>query len=628
MQIFRMEEINGRLLSVEPDEKSRYEFIVWFPYTQELIRCLQDGDLLAVPNFQTNKERVVYSILKITNILPKHFALRGKEDTRSYPGYVLEAAKNIASSWLLQEKEPLEDTTIIEISAIPTNLQFYINDDGEPVIEEERSLPMVGEETKLLSSEFTEMIINGTLKFDELAIQIGHLVRDENIKVLLKIDELIKTHFGVFGFTGVGKSNLLSTLISKILLKAVEKRIPIKILLFDLTDEYTSILIDILSKDSINAKIIYLGRNSLPKTTFEFLNGLSHEKDKAVESYISQVFIQKKLRIYREEYKNAIEYIFERGIIKIFEEIPYTIKEALEDYWWELKEGLKSPLKLQLIDSLKNEIYKAIEREYSTPNPELTEEIIDFLINILNSGENFKKFSLSSLEKIKKGYQEIKDRIDIVLIPRLKLLKDAIKEKLFEKLSIDIKTIIEDLNDNSISSLYLITSGDPDLVREFAYRIGMEIYDIRRRYGKTEPLILFVFDEADEIIPQEQRISVSSQKLSKRVVEMIARRGRKFGIGVGLATQRSSYLDTNIMGQLHTYFISKLPREYDRKVVGEAFGLPESEFIQTFKFRKGEWLLVSHDATGIESIPFPIYIENAEERVKQFLIQKKSNNKQ
>jgi len=130
-------------------------------------------------------------------------------------------------------------------------------------------------------------------------------------------------------------------------------------------------------------------------------------------------------------------------------------------------------------------------------------------------------------------------------------------------------------------------------------------------------LILFLFDEADQFIPGEPRSD--SEKLSKSIIETLTRRGRKFGIGVGIATQRSAYLDTNIMGQLHTYFISKLPREYDRKVVAEAFSLSLDQFTQTFKFLKGQWLLVSHEATGLD-MPIPLYAPNTEDRIRRFLI--------
>jgi hypothetical protein len=44
----------------------------------------------------------------------------------------------------------------------------------------------------------------------------------------------------------------------------------------------------------------------------------------------------------------------------------------------------------------------------------------------------------------------------------------------------------------------------------------------------------------------------------------------------------------------------------DRQAVGEAFGVSEELLHQTFKFKKGQWLLISHDATGLEAIPVPI----------------------
>ncbi|MGF1496771.1 MAG: hypothetical protein ACFB8W_08095 [Elainellaceae cyanobacterium] len=44
----------------------------------------------------------------------------------------------------------------------------------------------------------------------------------------------------------------------------------------------------------------------------------------------------------------------------------------------------------------------------------------------------------------------------------------------------------------------------------------------------------------------------------------LARRGRKFGLGIGISTQRIANLDVNTLAQSHTYFVSKLPRQYAR----------------------------------------------------------------
>ena len=47
-------------------------------------------------------------------------------------------------------------------------------------------------------------------------------------------------------------------------------------------------------------------------------------------------------------------------------------------------------------------------------------------------------------------------------------------------------------------------------------------------------------------------------------------------------------------------------------------------FCQTVKFKKGDWLLVSYDATGydatgLEAVPLPIHTPNANERLAKFL---------
>ncbi|MHA1338836.1 MAG: hypothetical protein ACTSRZ_02715 [Promethearchaeota archaeon] len=86
-----------------------------------------------------------------------------------------------------------------------------------------------------------------------------------------------------------------------------------------------------------------------------------------------------------------------------------------------------------------------------------------------------------------------------------------------------------------------------------------------------------------------------------------------------MATQRFTYLDTIILGQLHTYFINKLLRKNDRNRIKETFSLSDEELVETFKFVKGNWLLVSHEGLGLENIPLSIKTEDANERIIKFL---------
>jgi DNA helicase HerA-like ATPase len=177
--------------------------------------------------------------------------------------------------------------------------------------------------------------------------------------------------------------------------------------------------------------------------------------------------------------------------------------------------------------------------------------------------------------------------------------------------------MVQDLDNPKHSSLFVVTSHDANRLRSFAKEIGSAAFEMRRKAGTITPLVSFVFDEADEFIPQGD--VAATFKESREIVETLARRGRKFGLGVGIATQRTRYLDTSIMAQPHTYLVSKLPRKSDREVVAEAFGVAEDMFRQTFKFKPGNWLLMSHDATGLKAVPVPIQAEDANERIRAYL---------
>lgn len=224
---------------------------------------------------------------------------------------------------------------------------------------------------------------------------------------------------------------------------------------------------------------------------------------------------------------------------------------------------------------------------------------------------------IQSLQGLNITFGVSKDRLDF-LIEELKTVANAGEAKpLPDEIKITLKDIIGELNNEKTKSLFIITSHDPNELRSLTKILGNRLYEMRRERGITNPLISVICDEADEFIPGEPK--APSYYDSKEIIEKLARRGRKFGIGIGIVTQRIVYLDSNIMGQPHTYFISKLPRKSDRERIAEAFSMSEDLFTQTFKFQKGNWLLISHDATGMDSVPISIKTRNAEDRIIEFL---------
>ena len=327
-----------------------------------------------------------------------------------------------------------------------------------------------------------------------------------------------------------------------------------------------------------------------------------------VNIFLKNILLPKGLKGEKIKFKPLIKQILQNEGIKIFEEaFTRTVEDFLNEIWSKV-EGRFGSTKIGKLNKMKNDVFGNHFKD------ELTPELAQEFIEKLGFGE-FRSQPIASVTEVL-NESDLKESIRYNLVEPLKQIVESDKTQISENAKISIHDIINDLNDESKSSIYLVISHDPNKVRRFAYDLGRYSFGHRRVRGTISPLMLFIFDEADQFIPGTPRSD--TEKASKSIIETLTRRGRKFGIGVGIATQRSAYLDTNIMGQLHTYLISKLPRKYDREVVGEAFSLSPDQFTQTFKFQKGQWLLVSHEATGID-MPIPIQAPNAEERMKKFL---------
>ena len=587
MNIFREEANIGRLMHIETDPNSQYVAYVWFDYNLNLMRNLQEGDFLCVQSFASTDSESHYVILQIVNKMPRHYAL--PTDMKGYPGFLMEAAKSASQDWTSQIDKSEEDTTKIICEAIPINMGFYLKTSDEETkksISENYDLPMPGKEVRILSHDFMQSILNKGLDPNTEGItKIGKLQHNKNIDIYINIESLMRLHFGIFGFTGAGKSNLISTLINKVMENSPDGT---KLVIFDIMGEYLTLLIDLLIKYP-DSQIIGVGAETFVGDLYEYYNG-NKNIDSVVNTIVKTNLYPKKLLPFKEKFKKPIRELIERKSFRVYELGRFkTIDEIFEEA------GLHS---INIAGEDKKKIREILSKYSGNLASNVAVDVLNEINSKLTSGKaNTEKFKSELYKLLKTSDIEILDNdIFISIIPEL----------------------IRELNDEKKKAIYIIQSHDPDELKKFAHYLASAIYEDRRKTGTIIPLVSFILDEADEFIPQDNYAKGES-KTSRQAVEMLARRGRKFGLGIGIATQRVVYLDTNIMAQPHTYFISKLPRSSDRERVAEAFAIGENIFEQTFRFGKGDWLLVSHDATGLEAIPFPIHTDNAEERILEFL---------
>ncbi|MGC8783959.1 MAG: ATP-binding protein [Armatimonadota bacterium] len=599
--------LEGTLIRIQEDPEARYEFEIWFDYTRQAMNLIREGALLAVPNFASNHAESHRSILEVVSILPIHYALG--DNPQGYPGFVVEAARSAVRDWEEQESEPTEDVTKIRCVAIPTNLEI-VERDGQSRLQEESNLPMVGARALLLDTPSTEYVLNSGLPQGVPTFTVGNLVRDPLVGVKMSAEDLLRTHFAIFGFTGAGKSNLVSTLVDKVLNAFCTEeplqeplRENVKIVLFDLMGEYSVLLADWLVK-APDACLLVLTEETLPEDVLQFMEQPTNEAfSKALTALAQTTLYPRALIGRRSDFRFAWRRLLnpKSARVHLYREKPPTLGKLVERHWNPRGTlGKNDP-------RIRQEVRNWIATEDNTPfDEESVTKLFEWIERMFDSG-------LLSTNDARESFQSLRDAVDDAfrryISPRH--VHDAFQMTLGE--------LIGRLNDPHSSGLYVVQSHDPDRLRDFAAMLGEVMFENRRKSGKINPLVVFVFDEADEFIPQRREGADDSYGRSRFVVMTLARRGRKFGLGVGIATQRVRYLDTSIMAQPHTYFVSKMPRQSDRQAIAEAFGISEELFGQTFKFKKGDWLLMSHDAIGLEAVPVPIHCEDANRRVEAFL---------
>ncbi len=644
------EEHVGRLMQINESYDTGYNCTIWYDYTRELYNKIKEGSFLVVKNFRMPRDdkNEYYSILKIVKKLPSHYASVDRLG-RGYPAFSEESIKGVRDSFIDQVSESFEDLTKIVISAVPTFFQVCIGDESDSIdkikIEADESIPILGEITKILHEDVIEKIINGSLKIEQdNIIQLASFKDNEEIKIFLDIERCLKTHFGIFGFTGVGKTNLLSTFISKIFIKKNPKK---KLLFFDIMDEYLGLLMDLFFRENLNAYLVFLSFNDLSRDMREFFktgtipSGMVERfygqmilpkelkapnlKEKYCY-YIEKLFLDKKIRFYQER-NRIIDWLnntFSKFLPKIDIRPKEIFQDSIIDFFYNLLRGTLNIYRDPMTNNIKNILYhnlrERIQRgNLTNPPKEKTpkETSQKTIFETKPRGSQPKNPRLQKEYYFHSNFKRPTWTTQLSNFLRTLQAKGVLEVNEYEDYLLDERDIIEEVHSKDSNSLFIFVSSREQNVREFLNSVGNKIYEKRKNEGLIDPLTSLIFDEADTFIPQgAQEDSIVKSKL---IIEQIARRGRKFGLGIGLATQRITFLETNILAQLHTYFISRLPRKSDRDRIKEAFSLSDEEFGATLKFVKGNWLLVSHEGLGLEGVPISIKVENANQRIKDFL---------
>ncbi|MGH9985109.1 MAG: hypothetical protein ACRD8W_14280 [Nitrososphaeraceae archaeon] len=105
---------------------------------------------------------------------------------------------------------------------------------------------------------------------------------------------------------------------------------------------------------------------------------------------------------------------------------------------------------------------------------------------------------------------------------------------------------------------------------------------------------------------------VNGSDNSSRAVERLLRHGKKYNLNGWISTQRVAHLNTNALQQLHSYFVSTMPRPYDRQLISDTFAIDDAFMDRTLTFQNGDWLMASFKATNTQNVPVFFHAINNE----------------
>ncbi|MFO8110354.1 MAG: ATP-binding protein [Thermoplasmata archaeon] len=133
-------------------------------------------------------------------------------------------------------------------------------------------------------------------------------------------------------------------------------------------------------------------------------------------------------------------------------------------------------------------------------------------------------------------------------------------ESLYGKGVFDARgTRMDDIVRKGKTAIINLKGTEPDVQAFVVSRLSTALFELRKR-NKIPPMMMFA-EEAHNFCPQRGKIE------SSEIFQTIASEGRKFGLGLGIITQRPAKVDKNVLSQCNTQVILKVTNPNDLKAI-------------------------------------------------------------
>jgi DNA helicase HerA-like ATPase len=340
------------------------------------------------------------------------------------------------------------------------------------------------------------------------AITIGALHLDDSIAAYVDIDNLLSKHFAVLGSTGVGKSSGVTVILNEIL----DVRPNLRIFLLDGHNEYGRCF-------GSRANVVNAATLKLPFWLFNF-----------------------------EEFVDAL-YYGRPGVDEELEILAEQIPIAKSLY--QTQRASSERVTLRRIDP------RSAGYTVDTPVPYTMQDLVALIDERMGKLEN---------RASRMHHHRLLARIDV-------LRNDARYAFMFENANVGGDTMSEILSylfrlePSSQPMTVLQVAGLPvEVVDAVASVLCRLAFDFGLWSDGAMPM-LFVCEEAHRYAPADRSLGFAP---TRRALLRIAKEGRKYGVCLGLVTQRPAELDPTIISQCSTLFAMRMANDRDQALLRSA----------------------------------------------------------
>jgi DNA helicase HerA-like ATPase len=338
---------------------------------------------------------------------------------------------------------------------------------------------------------------------------IGVLQQDHSIPAQIDIDQLVSRHFAVLGTTGVGKSNGVAIILQKIL----DERPDLRIFLIDPHNEYARCFGD-------KSQVLTPRNLRLPFWLFNF--------EETVDAFFGA--------------RPGIE-----EEVEILSEVIPLAKAVYGQY-----KGNANDRQLA-----KRKDPRSAGFGVDTPVPYRIEDLIALIDERMGKLENRSRTAV---------YNKLMQRIHTFRNhPRYGFM--------FENATVGGDTMVEVLSHlfripaNGKPMTIMQLAGFPaEVVDSVVSVLSRMAFDFGLWSDGVSPL-LFVCEEAHRYAPADRKIGFGP---TRRALSRIAKEGRKYGVFLGLVTQRPAEIDPTIISQCSTLFVMRLSNDRDQMLIRSA----------------------------------------------------------